>query len=228
MDAQSRQRLSLLLGLVIVFAGVEWLVGSLSNSLSLQSDAGHMLTDAGAIGLALLASWLTRLTLRRQLSGQPRLEFAAALINSVGLLVMAGLISWEAFKHLTTTPTQVLSGPMLLTALLGLGINGMGVWILHADSHQDLKLRGAFLHVVADLASSVGVIVGAVAIYAFHWLWLDSVISLAIALLIGTSAVPLLLQSWQRLTKPPASLEALGMFELGRTDLSQLITRRKE
>ncbi|TVQ12204.1 MAG: cation transporter [Leptolyngbya sp. DLM2.Bin27] len=226
LNAVDRQRLGLFLSLVMGFAVVEWLVGSYSHSLSLQSDAGHMLTDVGAIGLALSASWLTRLTLARPRPGQPRLEAVAALINGVGLLALAALISLEAWQHLNAPPTALVSGPMLGTALVGLAINGFGVWLLHGQSHGSLNLRGAFLHVVADLASSAGVIVGAVCMALFHWFWLDGALSLAIALLIGSSALPLIYQSWGQLKgEPKPDLAGLGFLEVGHSDLQAQISR---
>jgi cobalt-zinc-cadmium efflux system protein len=221
----SYRRLSLLLSLILGFAIVEWLVGSTTHSLALQSDAGHMLTDAGAILLALSASWFTRLLLlHRPLGRQPRLEFITALINSVGLLLMAGLIGWEAWHHLQAPPQVVLSGPMLGTAIVGLVVNGIGVWMLHRDSHQNLNIRGAFLHTLADLMSSFGVIVGAITIYLFNCFWLDSAISLMIALLIAGSALPLMQQSWRKLAAPIGSLDQHGFLEVGRTNLSDHIS----
>lgn len=229
LDATDRQRLGLFLTLVLGFAVVEWLVGSYSHSLALQSDAGHMLTDVGAIALALSASWLTRLSLAQPRPSQPHLEAIAALINGVGLLVMAGLISLEAWHHLTAPTTTLVSGPMAGTALVGLGINGFGVWLLHGQGDESLNRQGAFLHVVADLASSVGVIVGALCMALFHWFWMDGVLSLAIALLIGSSALPLIYQSWGQITQtqtaPPArpDLTSVGFLETGCTDLSTLL-----
>lgn len=221
LNAVDRQRLGLFLSVVLGFAVVEWLVGSQSHSLALQSDAGHMLTDVGAIALALSASWLTRLTLARPRPGQPRLEAIAALVNGLGLLAMAGLISLEAWQHLAAPPVALVSGPMLGTALVGLGINGFGVWLLHGQGNESLNRRGAFLHVVADLVSSVGVIVGALCMALFHWFWVDGALSLAIALLIGSSALPLIYQSWSHLKgNATPDLSSLGFLEAGRTDLS--------
>ncbi|MEO1069337.1 MAG: cation diffusion facilitator family transporter [Cyanobacteria bacterium J06638_6] len=220
-----RKRLGLFLSLLLGFAVVEWLVGSHSHSLALQSDAGHMLTDVGAIALALSASWLT--LARRQVHSS-RLETIAALINGMGLLMMAGFISLEAWQHLIAPPTMLVSGPMVGTALVGLSINGFGVWLLHGPSEGSLNRRGAFLHVVADLISSLGVIVGAVCMALFQWFWVDGALSLAIALLIGSSALPLIYQSWQRLrqnTDPQITpdLANFGFLELGHTDLSTQI-----
>ncbi len=229
LNATDRQRLGLFLTLVLGFAVVEWLVGSDSHSLALQSDAGHMLTDVGAIALALSASWLTRLTLAQSRPGQPHLEAIAALVNGIGLLVMAGLISLEAWHHLTVPTTTLVSGPMASTALVGLGINGFGVWFLHGQGDESLNRQGAFLHVLADLASSVGVIIGALCMALFHWFWVDGVLSLAIALLIGSSALPLIYHSWGQMTQPqtdPPSrpeLTSLGFLETGYTDLSSLL-----
>lgn len=224
-----RQRLGLFLTLVLGFAVVEWLVGSYSNSLALQSDAGHMLTDVGAIALALSASWFTRLGLAQRRPGQPHLEAIAALINGLGLLTMAGLISLEAWHHLMAPTTMLVSGPMAATALVGLGINGFGVWLLHGQGDRSLNRQGAFLHVVADLVSSVGVIFGALCMALFQWFWVDGALSLAIALLIGSSALPLIYQSWTQIIQPqtePVSnldLSGLGFLETGCTDLSTLL-----
>ncbi|MBD2258869.1 cation transporter [Pseudanabaena sp. FACHB-2040] len=224
--ADQRRPLRRLLILVMGFAAIEWVVGGFSHSLALQSDAGHMLADGWAIILALTASWLTRLMLARKSAGRPRLDVASALINSFGLLVMAGLISWEAVKHLIAPPQAIFSEPMLITAIIGLVINGLGVWMLHGENHQDLNVRGAFLHVLADLASSVGVIAGAIAISTFHWFWLDGAISLTVALLIGGSAIPLIRQSIRSLQITQPSLQELGLLEIGSTDLEALLTAR--
>jgi cobalt-zinc-cadmium efflux system protein len=221
LNEADRRRLGIFLSLVLGFAVVEWLVGTASHSLALRSDAGHMLADVGAIALALAASWMARLTLARPRPGQPRLEAIAALANGLGLLAMAGLISLEAWHHLVAPPAALVSGPMLGTALVGLAINGLGVWLLHGQGQASLNLRGAFLHVVADLASSLGVIVGALCMALFHWFWLDGALSLAIALLIASSALPLVYQSWRQLCdRSPADLSQLGFLETGRTDLA--------
>ncbi len=229
LDAVDRQRLGLFLVLVLGFAGVELLVGSQSHSLALQSDAGHMLVDGSAIALALSASWLTRLTSARSRAGQPSPEAIAALINGLGLLAMAGLICLEAWQHLNAPTTALASGPMVSTALVGLGINGFGVWLLHSRGNISLNRQGAFLHVAADLASSIGVIVGALCMALFHWVWVDGAMSLAIALLIASSVLPLIYQSWRQITcpipasSPPPDLASAGWLETGRTDLSLLV-----
>lgn len=218
-----RFRLGVMLVAIGIFAIIEWLAGYFSHSLALRSDAWHMVADSGAILLALSASWLMRLVNFRRLPQQSRLEAIPACLNSLGLTVMAGLIAWEAIEHLRQPPEQILSKPMFLTATIGLLINVIGIVLLHKDSQINLNVRGAFIHILADLASSVGVIVGAIAIYAFQWFWLDSVIGLLIALFIVTSSIPLLQLSWQQWNKKPPHYNRLLMPEIGRTSLTDVI-----
>jgi cobalt-zinc-cadmium efflux system protein len=93
---------------------------------------------------------------------------------------------------------------MLATASVGLGVNSVNIFLLHKDSHDDLNLKGAFLHILADAASSVGVIVAAIAVWALNWMWADGVISLLVSGLIIISATPLIIQSLNALfAKPP-------------------------
>ncbi len=228
MDNQQRFRLTMMLVVILIFALVEWFAGYLSHSLALRSDAWHMVADGGAIFLALSASWLTRWTITHRLRGQPRPDAIAAFLNSVGLLLMAGLIAWEAITHLTQPPEQILSTPMLIAATIGLAINIIGIALLHEDSQSNLNVRGAFLHILADLASSVGVMMSAIAIYAFQCFWLDGIISFLIALFIAGSSLPLMGSSWQQLgkTSPPAN--DLTMLEIGKTNLMDLIVHKSD
>ncbi len=228
MGAKQRLYLSLILVAILVFAVLEWLAGNLSHSLALRSDAWHMVADGGAIMLALSASWLARLTLTRKLPGNPRFDVMAAFFNGLGLLLMAGLIAWEAIGHLTQPPEQILSGPMLVTATIGLVINLVGAWLLHGDIQDNLNVRGAFLHMLADLASSVGVIISAIAVYAFQCFWLDGVVSILIAVFIARSAVPLIQTSWQQWNQRFDHLQNLQISEIGRTNLRDLIVGKSE
>lgn len=222
-NSQQRFRLSIMLVAILLFAIIEWLAGYLSHSLALRSDAWHMVADSGSILLALSASFLTRLTVVRQLPRQPHLNVIAAFLNSIGLILMAGLIFWEAICHLTHPPEQILSEPMFLTAMIGLVVNIVGIRLLHEDSQKNLNVRGAFLHMLADLASSVGVIISAIAIYIFQCFWLDGLLSLVIALFIVNSAFPLLKLSWQQWNSASPQLDNLMMPEIGRTSLTDLI-----
>jgi cobalt-zinc-cadmium efflux system protein len=117
---------------------------------------------------------------------------------------------------------------MLIAATIGLTINIIGIALLHEDSQSNLNMRGAFLHILADFASSVGVMMSAVAIYAFQCFWLDGIISLLIALFIAISSLPLMGSSWQQLgkTSPPAN--DLTLLEIGKTNLRDLILRKSD
>ncbi len=192
------------LGLGLLLSGsfslVEWVAGWWSHSLTLVTDAGHMLSDCVALGLALGATWLAQLatTHKSRLRGQ-RAETLAALANGIGLLVLAIWAVWEATERFQHQHPAVVSEVMLVTAIVGLGINLLAASVLHDHSHHDLNVRGAFLHILADTASSVGVLVSAVLIWAFHWNWTDPLISLFIAGLIGVGAFPLIQVSVQSL-----------------------------
>jgi cobalt-zinc-cadmium efflux system protein len=136
--------------------------------------------------------------------GNHWVEVLAALVNGVGLVAIALWIGWEAVDRLQSPPVEILSLPMLATASVGLGVNSVNIFLLHKDSHDDLNLKGAFLHILADAASSVGVIVAAIAVWALNWMWADGVISLLVSGLIIISATPLIIQSLNALfAKPP-------------------------
>lgn len=183
--------LAIALVLICSFAVIELTVGLFSHSLALMADSGHMASDCFALVLALFATWIAQ----RSKSGNHRIEALAALINGVVLVAIALWIGWEAVERLQSPPVEILSLPMLATASIGLGVNSINIVLLHKDSHHDLNLRGAFLHVVADAASSIGVILAAIAVWALHWIWADGVISLLVSGLILFSATPLVFQS---------------------------------
>ena len=175
------------------FSIVEWTAGWWSHSLTLVTDAGHMLLDCLALGLSLLATWLAQLATRqRTFLGYQRAETLAALANGVGLVVLAIWAAWEAVNRFQHSHPAVVSEVMLVTAIVGLALNAIAASLLHHPSHHDLNIRGAFLHILADTASSAGVILAAVLIWMFHWNWADEVISLLIAVMIGIGAFPLI------------------------------------
>jgi cobalt-zinc-cadmium efflux system protein len=164
--------------------------------LALLADSGHLLSDTLSLAVALLATWIARLPASIQAPfGYRRVEILAALANGLGLVAIASWIAWEAIARLQSPPNEILSLPMLITAVVGLAVNSLNAWFLHRDSHHDLNLRGAFLHMVADAISSVGVILAAIAVGRLHWLWADGAISLLVAGFIATGAIPLIQQS---------------------------------
>ena len=166
-----------------------------SHSLSLLADAGHLLSDVAAMGITLVAVWLAqRPPSDRATFGHQRLEILAALVNGMGLLAIATYITWESLERFQR-PQDVLGLPMLIGAAVGLFINSLNMGLLWHHSQDDLNLKGAFLHVVSDAASSVGVIIASLAIYYWHWTWMDTTASLFVAGLTGLSALPLIKQS---------------------------------
>ncbi|ELS05090.1 cation diffusion facilitator family transporter [Xenococcus sp. PCC 7305] len=224
-SASQQWRLGAVLIGILGFAAVEWVTGYFCHSLALQSDAWHMVGDAGAILIALSATSLMRLALIRRLPKKLQLDAIAAVINAIALILMAGLILGESIQHWQHPPQEILSTPMLITAMIGLGVNIIGVRLLHEDSQTNINIRGAFLHMMADLVSSVGVIISAVAIAVFQCFWLDNLISLLIALFIGQSAFPLLQLVWKQWHQKTPSLELL-LPEIGQTSLSEIISEK--
>ncbi|XGV97823.1 MAG: cation diffusion facilitator family transporter [Leptolyngbya sp. BL-A-14] len=192
---QATRGLWVVLALLLCLWGAELSIGSWSHSLSLLADAGHLFSDVGALVITLAANWFARRPATgRATFGHWRIELLAALVNGLSLMAIAALIAWEAVERFHF-PEPVLSLPLLLGAGLGLLVNGLNLKLLHRHSPNNLNLQGAFLHVVADVASSIGLLVAALVIYCLHWLWIDAVASLMIACLIGLSALPLLWNS---------------------------------
>ncbi|MEL7070019.1 MAG: cation diffusion facilitator family transporter [Cyanobacteria bacterium J06581_3] len=194
---------SLRIALVFVtcFSAAELWVSLHSNSLSLLADAGHMACDVFAIALSL---W-TAARVAHGVEDAQRLNAIAALVNGVLLLAVCAWLGWEAVGELRSPPAEILSWPVAMTAAVGLGINGLNAYLLHGHADDNLNMRGAFLHMVADASSCLGVLVGAVLISVYGWYWADGVVSSAIALLIASSAVPLIRQSWTTLNAGPGA-----------------------
>ena len=131
----------------------------LTNSLALWADAGHMATDAAGLLLALLAIWFARRPATPDRSfGYARVEIFAAVLNAVILLGVAAVILVEAVRRLAE-PGEVVAGPMLVIAAIGLLVNLVALRVLHAGARVSLNLRGAYLEVMGDLFGSVAVIV---------------------------------------------------------------------
>ena len=185
--------------IVSCFSLAELAVGFWSHSLALLAESGHMISDSLALALALLATWIARSNSNR------RIEILAALANGIGLVAIAVWIAWEAIMRLQSPSADILSLPMLITAVAGLGVNSVNAFLLHDSSHHDLNLRGAFLHMVADVIGSIGVILAALAIWVMQWLWADYVVSLFVSCLIFLGAIPLIIESLNLLSEKPTT-----------------------
>jgi cobalt-zinc-cadmium efflux system protein len=176
-------RLLAAFGVLFVFMLVEVVGAWATSSLALLSDAGHMLTDVVGIGMALAAIHLAGRGSARSYRtfGWYRLEILAALANSVLLFGVAAYVLVEAIRRFTD-PADVLAGPMLVIAILGLGANLVAFWLLRAGAKESLNVEGAYLEVLADTVGSVGVIVGAIVLAVTGWEWVDPVVGVAIGL----------------------------------------------
>jgi cobalt-zinc-cadmium efflux system protein len=174
------------IGVVLNFGFVvtEVLYGIASHSLALISDAGHNLSDVFCLLLAWGAMRLTKAApTARRTYGWRRSSILAALINALILLVVVGGITVEAVRRLAR-PEEVAGGTVMAVAAIGIVINGFTALLFMAGRKHDLNVKGAFLHMVGDAAVSAGVVVAAFAIKLTGWLWLDPVVSLAIAVVI--------------------------------------------
>jgi cobalt-zinc-cadmium efflux system protein len=194
--AASRSRGVLAATLVMTggFTVVELLGGFVTGSLALVADAGHMFTDAAALALALFAIWVaTRPPTPAKTYGYYRAEILAALVNALLLLVVAGTILYEAYQRFRT-PREVWALPMLVVAGAGLAVNVVGAWLLHDHAAASLNVRAAYLEVLADALSSLGVIAASAVIVTTGWTRADALVSAGIAVLI----VP---RTWQLLTQ---------------------------
>lgn len=184
----SQRRLAWAIGLTGAFMVAEVVGGLLSGSLALLADAGHMLTDTGALVLAWFAAGLSRRPAdRRRTYGYHRVQILAAFVNGLMLIALVAWIAVEAVRRLVS-PVAVAGGPMLVIAGLGLVVNLAVFAILHLGDRDNLNLRGAALHVLGDLLGSVAAIVAAVVILATGWLPIDPLLSLLVAALILRSA----------------------------------------
>lgn len=171
--------------LIATFMVVEVIGGVITNSLALLSDAGHMLSDAAALGLSLFAMKLgERKATHSKTYGYKRFEIIAAALNGLTLIIISIYIFVEAY-HRFADPPQVQSMGMLTISVIGLIVNIIAAWILmRGDKDENLNVRSAFLHVLGDMLGSVGAITAALLIYFFDWGLADPIASVAVAILI--------------------------------------------
>ncbi|SCL62924.1 cobalt-zinc-cadmium efflux system protein [Micromonospora eburnea] len=197
-----RGRLWAAFGLLSALMVVEAVTAFATGSLALLSDAGHMFTDVLGIGMALAAITATRRanTDPQRTFGLYRLEVLAALANAVLLGAVAAYVLVEAVRRFGEPP-EVLAGPMLAVAVLGLLANLVAFALLRAGAQESINLRGAYLEVLGDLLGSLGVIAAALVITFTDWWWADPLVAVAIGLFIlprtwrlGRAAVRILVQ----------------------------------
>jgi cobalt-zinc-cadmium efflux system protein len=188
-------RMGIAVALNLVFVVIEGGFGFLSNSVALIADAGHNLSDV----LGLVCAWGALLLGRRPPGakftyGLGRSSVLAALVNAVLLLLACGAIAWEAASRLGAPP-PVAGRTVMAVAGIGIVLNGISAWMLHAGSHGDLNRRSAYLHMLSDAAISAGVVLSGLVIVFTGWSLLDPIVSLVIVAVILVSTWRLLRDS---------------------------------
>jgi cobalt-zinc-cadmium efflux system protein len=188
-------RLRTVLLLTAGFMFVEAIGGWLSGSLALVADAGHMLTDVGALALAMMSARMAqRPADHRRTYGYLRLEILAALVNGVVLAALSAWIIFEAIRRLRSP--HVIEGPLFAgVALAGLIVNLIALRLLKHESHGNLNTRAAYLHVLGDLLGSVGALLAAGIVILTGWTYADPIVSVLISLLIIAGSWRLLRES---------------------------------
>ncbi len=190
-----RRALAITFVLTAAFTVAEVVGGLITGSLALLADAGHMLSDALSLGVALFAVWLAgRPSTPNRSFGYKRAEILAALFNGATLVAISVWIFIEAY-HRLRDPPEILGGWMLAVAALGLVVNVASALILSRSGGESLNLQGALRHLVADALGSVGAIAAALVILATGWYYADPIISVLIGLLVLGSSWKLLRDS---------------------------------
>jgi cobalt-zinc-cadmium efflux system protein len=207
--ARSQRALGIVLALTAGYTIAEIVGGWLTGSLALLADAGHMLGDTAALGLALGAAWLaSRPATPERSFGFRRAEILAALANGVALVAIAIWVFVEAIQRLDNPP-EILGGWMLAVAVVGLAVNVIAAGILARAAEESLNVQAALRHVFADLAGSVGVAIAALVVLTTGWRQADPLAGMAIALLILASSWGILRDSVVILLEStPAGIDA--------------------
>lgn len=192
--AQHASRLAWALGLTAAYMLAEVIGGLITGSLALLADAAHMLTDVGGLALALLAiRFAAREATPQRTYGYLRMEVLSALANAVVLLLLTVYILYEAYQRFLAPP-EVLGGPMLIVATIGLVVNLISMKLLTGGSSESLNVRGAYLEVLGDMLGSIGVIVAALLTMWKGWVLADPIIGAGIGLFIVPRTLGLLRQ----------------------------------
>ena len=193
----SANKMWIAFGITLIFCLIEAFIGYRANSLALMSDAGHNLADALALALSAYAIWVANKPADNKLTfGYHRAGILAALFNAAGLVVMAGVIFYEAILRLRA-PEQVQSGPMIWVALVAILVNTGIAWWFHADAKNDLNVKSAYMHMVGDAAASLGVVIAGAIIMLTGAYIADPIVSLIFALLVLWSSWGILHESIQ-------------------------------
>jgi cobalt-zinc-cadmium efflux system protein len=211
-DLRTRQALWIALLISVVFMIAEVLGAYWTDSLALMADAGHMLTDVGALALSLFAVWIaSRPATPQKTYGYYRVEIFAALLNGIGLAAISLAIVYQSYIRLQQ-PHEVLAGPMLAIAVLGLIANAACAMILYHSHSDSLNVKGALLHVMGDALGSVAAIVAGVCMLYWNWYLADPITSMLVSVLIFYGAWRILKDSVDILLEgTPAHIDICAM-----------------
>jgi cobalt-zinc-cadmium efflux system protein len=209
LEGRSQKAMAIALVLVLFFASVEVVTGFMSNSLALISDAGHMVTDAAALGLALLAQLIARRPpSARHSFGFIRAEALAAFVNSLAMLLLVCWIVFEAAQRLVH-PQHVAGATVFIVAGIGAGINLLTAWVL-SRGEQSINTRAALVNVLGDLLGSVAAIAAGAIITYTGWVRADPILSIFVSMLILKSTFGILRESYHFLMEGvPAGIDYL-------------------
>ena len=178
-----------------LFLLIEVAGGIYTGSLALLSDAGHMLTDVGALGLAIIVSRLAdRSPDENRTYGYLKTEILGAFINGASLIAICGFILWESIQRIYV-PQPILAIPMLIVAALGLAANLISVRILLNAKSEDINIKAAYLHLIFDALGSVAVVISGLFIWLWGFYWIDTIVSLLIVILILMGTWKMILNS---------------------------------
>jgi cobalt-zinc-cadmium efflux system protein len=186
-----------IIGIILnsAFVIIEVIAGLISGSLSLLTDAGHNLSDVASLALALLAFKLTKAGSNKNYTyGYKRSTIIVSFFNAMILVVAVGFIIYEAvirFMH----PELVAGGTVAWVAFAGIAVNGFTAWLFVKDKETDLNVKGAYLHMAVDAIVSLGVVISGIIIYFTGLVWIDSVVSIIIGIVILTGTWNLLKDS---------------------------------
>lgn len=183
------------ISLNILFVIIEAVLGFINNSLSLLSDAGHNLADVGSLALSLLAFKLMKVKSNDKYTyGYRKTSILVALFNSMILLITIGAIVYEAIQRLFE-PEPIAGSIIALVAGIGILINAGTALLFLRDKEKDMNIKSAYLHLMSDAIVSLGLVIGGIIIYFTNWYWIDSILSIGVAIVILITTWRLLKQS---------------------------------
>src|SRR4051794_27485770 len=209
-----RGRLRIALGLILAFMAVEVVAGILAGSLALLSDAAHMLTDAGALALSLVAARLAERPARGAMTfGLGRTEILAAQFNGVTLLVLGLLIVYEGIQRLISPP-DVEGAVVLAVAVVGIGVNAAATWVLAGANRESLNVEGAFQHILTDLAAFIATAIAGAVILLTGFTQADGIAALIVAVIMLYASFGLLRDSGRVFLE--AAPRGMDVQEIGR------------